>query len=208
MAQRKVPFGIEATVAHSKSKPKEKIPDSVYENCVSEKLQKTALNVHLSNDELLTLLQHLFDPQDFSRYWRKYSENHKVACLRALRIIVQMQTIEACLKGRYILPDGNTVQLDKKLLEKAAISSVMYSSDFVYSNSNKFKSSRQFVTETMVVEGDCLEAALWLKNTKKVNPAVLNMVGHVTFILLKYKGFDFKAKWRVFVWFGCSRRFS
>lgn len=32
-----------------------------------------------------------------------------------------------------------------------------------------------FETEFMVVEGDCLEAAIWLKHAKNVNPVVLNM---------------------------------
>lgn len=87
------------------------------------------------------------------------------------------------MKGRYQLPDGRTVTLDKKALEKCAINTTLYPSEFQFEKAKSFKLKNKFQTEIKVIQGDCLEAALWLKSTKKVNPIVLNMVCKTEFSL-------------------------
>ncbi|KAL6056226.1 UBA domain-containing protein [Balamuthia mandrillaris] len=157
-----VPFGI---VAASSVKPKECVPDQLYQNCASLKQQK----------QILTFL---FDPAQWMRWWQTYEFNPSMK--QSMRLLVQIGTIDAVLRGKYFLPDGTGVLLNKKQMEKACLSSRMYASDHFKARSKKSSAgSTTSTTSTtyMVVEGDCLEAAIWLKDKSGLacNPAVLNM---------------------------------
>jgi len=95
-----------------------------------------------------------------------------------------MQTINACLRGRYFLPDGSHRNLDKKTMLKAASGTVKYSGDHTVggSTTNKLDSAQQSCnidsqskTEYMVINGDSLDTAFYLIDTLRLNPVVLNM---------------------------------
>lgn len=78
-----------------------------------------------------------------------------------MRIMVQIGTIEAVMRGKYFIvkegmgsssasPISEAVNLDKKVLEKAALGSRMYSSEHVFP---KNFTKRNKATEIMVMEG-------------------------------------------------------
>uniref|UniRef100_A0A6B2LB84 Microbial-type PARG catalytic domain-containing protein n=1 Tax=Arcella intermedia TaxID=1963864 RepID=A0A6B2LB84_9EUKA len=96
---------------------------------------------------------------------------HQPDKLRALRILVQIGTIQASLRGKYFLPDGRGVLLNKKLIENSARCTVMYGSEHKFPNNMVTCPA----TKIHVIHGDCLESALWLKKEFKCNPVCLNM---------------------------------
>ncbi|KAL6054270.1 hypothetical protein QOT17_017465 [Balamuthia mandrillaris] len=98
-----VPFGI---VAASSVKPKECVPDQLYQNCASLKQQK----------QILTFL---FDPAQWMRWWQ--TDEFNPSMKQAMRLLVQIGTIDAVLRGKYFLPDGTGVLLNRKQMEKACL---------------------------------------------------------------------------------------
>jgi len=143
-----VPFGVEGP---SNFTPTCNPPDQIYQNCISEKIQSQ-------------ILRYSFDPLQFKNWWNIYENqpNYK----RAMRCLVQIRTIDACLRGKYFLPDNTPVNLNKKDLKSAAESTKLYRIE----QSTTFESRcNEFQTEIFVIEGDCLETALFLKTVKKKN---------------------------------------
>jgi len=129
--------------------------EEIYSNCLQEKNQHR-------------IVDFVFQPIQFQQWWEKYTRQPDKK--RALRIMVQIGTIHACLRGKYFLPDGQSVNLNKKQIEQVAKSTKMYKSDFTYSRPK----SEMDNTVISIIDGDCLEAALWLKS-KNLNPCCLNM---------------------------------
>lgn len=78
-----------------------------------------------SSPLLHLIVRYLFDPEQFKRWFEYYRKNNH-SCLKILRCMVQIGTIDACLRGKYFLPDGTDVLLDKKDLEAAAKNTIMY----------------------------------------------------------------------------------
>src|SRR5690606_31252339 len=85
-------------------------------------------------------------------------------------IIIQMQTVDICLRGKYFLNATTVVQLSKKFILESVKNSKMYPSDCKFQNFTKNESSQIFI-----VDGDCLETALLFKQHYNVNPIVLIM---------------------------------
>ena len=81
-------------------------------------------------------------------------------------------TIDAVLRGRYFLPSGAPVLLDKKDLQRAANQTVCYASDFGFPAYPAPAGAPP--TPVMVINGDCIEVGLWLQS-KGHRTAVLNM---------------------------------
>lgn len=102
-----------------------------------------------------------------------YEGTKKPSLKKALRAFIQMQTVNACLRGRYFLEDGAPVNLDKKRLFQAASGTKRYDSNYEYHLSDKHVRFEE-PAEVMVVDGDCLEAALWLQQERKLNPVLLS----------------------------------
>jgi uncharacterized protein (TIGR02452 family) len=151
-----VPFDMKAA---SSANPTDKTEESVY----TERLNEKGLKI---------ILKYKFDPVMWLQFYEKYS--HNPASKRLMRCMVQIGTIDACLRGKYFLPEGEGVNLNKKEMEKISKSTRMYTAD------NKFKAAPQYDnTVVRVVRGDCLEAALHLKTItikgKLLNPATLIM---------------------------------
>eukprot|EP01080_Neovahlkampfia_damariscottae_P005020 gene5020-8618_t len=150
-----VPFGIQNP---SKTIPDSLPPDEIYENCLSEKYQHQ-------------LKKYIFSEEQYIKFYEKYDKEYKTAFKRAMRIMIQIGTIEACLRGKYYLPNGENVHLNLKNMLKSVKSTKMYNY-----KTTKFKShSGSHKTKIMVIEGDCLESGIWLKEKKKLNPIVLIM---------------------------------
>eukprot|EP01125_Pyxidicula_operculata_P015520 TRINITY_DN5274_c0_g1_i3.p1 TRINITY_DN5274_c0_g1~~TRINITY_DN5274_c0_g1_i3.p1 ORF type:complete len:391 (-),score=52.53 TRINITY_DN5274_c0_g1_i3:145-1143(-) len=105
----------------------------------------------------------------FKTWWvvHKNSPSHK----RSMRIMVQIGTIHACLRGKYYLPDGRSVNLNKKSMLKSANDTVMHASDFKYDIHTTSKEA----TKIQLIEGDILNATIWAKRYYKCNPVCLNM---------------------------------
>jgi uncharacterized protein (TIGR02452 family) len=118
------------------------------------------------------------------KVWRSFYVGQNPGLKRAMRALVQVQTIQALLRGRYYLPSVERegvegaerlpmVALDKKKLLASALASVQYSSDHIYFML-KLPSPR-FETNVSVIHGDCLDAALSLPLDSKKDPLVLDM---------------------------------
>jgi uncharacterized protein (TIGR02452 family) len=63
-----------------------------------------------------------------------------------------------------------SIILNKKDMKSAVVSSKMYPTGYQFE-----EIPRKYNTKVLVVRGDCLEAAIWLKNVEKTNPCLLNM---------------------------------
>jgi hypothetical protein len=148
-----VPFGIQNPY---KKNPQTTPPDEIYENCLSEKVQHQ-------------LKKHFFDHEQFLKFYKQYE--YQPAFRRAMRIMVQIGTIESCLRGKYFLTNGDVVHLNQKKMLQSAKSTKMYNFKKIESKNTGGK----LKTTIIVVEGDCLETGLYLKNKKQLNPAVLIM---------------------------------
>lgn len=146
-----VPFGIKN---FSKFDPEEYPPNEFYQNVQSEKLQ-------------YTIVKYLFHSEQFLKFW---NEINNVGIKKSMRIIVQIGTIEATLRGKYFLENGKSVLLDKKLLLKSVKSTKFYPSDYKW----KMMRNLNYKSNIKVVESDCLEEGIKLKRNK-LNPCVLIM---------------------------------
>lgn len=94
---------------------------------------------------------------------------------RELRSEIMLQTLEACKNFKYSLEDGSEVIFaDHASVSKDARKTALYIDEEPPERSEKGDEDRSFKTEVIVVNADCLEEAIRLKN-KGFNPAVLNM---------------------------------
>ena len=75
------------------------------------------------------------------------------------------------LRGRYFLPNGAAVLLDKKDLQRAADQTVCYPTDYTIP---AFPPCSSLPTPVMIINGDCIATGLWLQS-KGLRTAVLNM---------------------------------
>lgn len=69
------------------------------------------------------------------------------------------------------MPNGTSVVLDKKDLQRAANQTTCYPSDHVFPVVPPLRVTQ---TPTMIINGDCISAGLWLQS-KGLRTAVLNM---------------------------------
>lgn len=75
----------------------------------------------------------------------------------------------------YRLPDGTKVDLDKNKMKYAAHHTRQYANDYTY-DENLQKRTYEQSSQVIVVNGDCLDAAICMKaKYPKSNPVVLNM---------------------------------
>lgn len=135
-----------------------------------------------SSAKLLDLATHVrHDPAA----WLKFYISQTPAIKRAMRLLVQMQTLQALINASYYLPEVEAeaqppprkVRMKPNSLTQPAFDSVKYDSD------HKFASldlpSPNLPTTVYVVAGDCLEVALrppFQQTTKpKKEPLVLDM---------------------------------
>lgn len=102
--------------------------------------------------------------------WREFYSSQNPSIKRAMRALVQVQTIQTLLRAKYYLPfeEGEVssaekptlkyVRLERKKLMAPPLSSIKYESTHTYSMLSV--PSQEFDTVVQVIAGDCLDAAL------------------------------------------------
>lgn len=131
-------------------------------------------------------LHNLHNPE----VWRRYYVRQNPGMKQAMRALVQIQTIQALLRTKYYIEDGEkenvegeestpslrSVRLSRKQMIAPAFASLQYTSDHVYTMLRV--PSQEFDTVIRVVAGDCLDVALspiWIGQGKGKEPLVLDM---------------------------------
>lgn len=101
--------------------------------------------------------------------WRDFYSSQNPTIKRAMRALVQVQTIQTLLRAKYYLPEVEVesssteqklkyVRLDRKKLLAPPLSSIKYESGHTFSM--LAVPSQEFNTVIQVIAGDCLDAAL------------------------------------------------
>lgn len=94
---------------------------------------------------------------------------------RELRLEIMQQTLKACESFKYTLEDGSEVVFSNyESVSRDARETMLYTDEEPPGRHVKGDEDSCFKTEVIVVNADCLEEAIRLKN-KGFNPAVLNM---------------------------------
>lgn len=118
-------------------------------------------------------VDYLHNPSIWHQIYHQTDSSH---LKRMLRSIVQIQTIEAVLRGTYFLKTENEVSpviLDKKLMIKASENTIKYESDHKF---QFIEIENLYVTEYLVVAADCLElASILAKRYPEEKTIVLDM---------------------------------
>ena len=147
---------------------------------------------HLTSDDNARefALGHVHNPERFAELW--CSNTLRPDTRRIMRKVVQIQTLNAVCNGyetyemetffeRIILfrfyrrPDGTKISLDKKKMYDAAANTRQYNSEFQYNRAIQ-RSCQEQQVEIIVIDGDCLDAAIYFKEKyPQSNPVVLNM---------------------------------
>ena len=117
--------------------------------------------------------------------WIDFYVRQNPGMKRALRALIQIQTIQALLRGRYYLSSSQVstddaeelalvpVRLDRKDMIAPAFSSIKYESDHHYGQLNE--PSPHLETVIKVMACDCLEVALAMETSATKTPLVLDM---------------------------------
>lgn len=142
---KQAPFGIRAA---SGKTPTTAVPDELFAALTSSKALQTAAS------------QHLHDPERWLREWERAQATHNMPMIRALRLLVQMQTVHAVLRGTYFLPDGRSVPLAKSGLQRAVRGARRFDYAAATARLDLARGSRR--RDIAVVGQDCLEAAIEL----------------------------------------------
>ena len=80
----------------------------------------------------------------------------------------------------YRLPDGTEIQLDKDKMFDAAMNSKLYKDNYEYDSTRQQRSYDE-PAKIFVINGDCLDTVMYIKNTyPNCNPVVLNMANAVS----------------------------
>eukprot|EP00727_Mastigamoeba_balamuthi_P002408 m51a1_g12164 hypothetical protein (584) ;mRNA; f:46-2754 len=117
---------------------------------------------------------HVFDPAQ----WSAAFSTATPATRKGLRRIVQLGTVEACLRGSYRILGGGVVGIPKQAIRAAACGTSLHVAADDDPAGRRRKASATTAAaepEVMLCADDSLEVALWLKRTRGLNPAVLNM---------------------------------
>lgn len=127
--------------------------------------------------------------------WSNFYGKQNAAVKRSMRALIQIQTIQAILSGKYFLEPSEIegqdsteiekliksklVLLDKKKMLKSAQLSVKYESEHKYTVETALGTkSNSYKTQLFVVKSDCLEVALHFKKRivdANKEPLVLDM---------------------------------
>jgi hypothetical protein len=69
------------------------------------------------------------------------------------------------------------------MIEQGLRKSLCFPDEFVSSKSDHIFTERG---QILVIRGDCVDVALWLKNNKKTNPVILNMANRNNVVFLNF----------------------
>jgi len=127
-------------------------------------------------------------PPTFNTYFLKYENNPHAK--RALRMMIQIQTLNAILTSKYCLhqPDHDIVSLSKPAMIQAAKKTVMYTNEI---SETMPPPKIQTKPKIEIIEGDCLDVAVHLKRRY----ASLNPLCLVSFFLFSLLIFLYLRLW-------------
>jgi hypothetical protein len=111
-----------------------------------------------------------FDSTLWLKYFEKFKKNKLKQSMKLMRCFIQFQTIYMIEMNGYVLNKGKEVKFNQEELKSSVLKTKIFHNDFKFSFEKK-----QVETVIKVVEGDCLDVALLLKNKFQLNPIVLNM---------------------------------
>jgi uncharacterized protein (TIGR02452 family) len=111
-----------------------------------------------------------FDSILWLKYFEKFKKNKSKQSVKLMRCFIQFQTIHMIEKNGYITENGKEINFDKDKLKSCVLETKMFQNDFQFTFEKK-----NVETVIRVVESDCLDVALVLKNKFQLNPVVLNM---------------------------------
>ena len=94
--------------------------------------------------------------------------------IRGSRVSIQQQTFSAFIFENYQLEDYTTVKLDKTKFLDAAMKTEFYKENHDF-KIPKIENLEKKKTKILIIEGDCVDVGIYLKNVLKTNPTVLNM---------------------------------
>ena len=113
--------------------------------------------------------QLIFNPKVWLSEFRSSKNDSK----RRLRVEIMQQTLEACKNFKYTLKDGSQVTFaDHESVSRDARKTALHVEEPPPRRTTEL--DKDFQTNIVVVNADCLEEAIRLKN-EGLNPAVLNM---------------------------------
>lgn len=111
----------------------------------------------------------IFDPKTWLEDFNKRGQH------RPQRVVIIEGTLKACENFRYVLPDGEEVIFgDFESVSREARKTRLFTDEQPPLDETSSSGDGGFTTEIKVVNSDCLEEAIRLRN-KGLNPAVLNM---------------------------------
>eukprot|EP01080_Neovahlkampfia_damariscottae_P012443 gene12443-6195_t len=94
--------------------------------------------------------------------------------IRKLRVEILYQTFSAFIFGKYQLEDKSYVKLEKKKFLEAPLKTEFYPENHEF-KIPKLEKEEKKETKILIIEGDCMDVGIYLKNKLKKNPSVLNM---------------------------------
>lgn len=113
--------------------------------------------------------QQPFDPIQWLKWFKFYSEEKNSDAIRYMRLVIQEGTFLACKQLYYTLPNKQRVNLASIETVKNHVQATC-----CYTEPPKIPSGKKYNTVTKAVNQDCIEVALEMKN-QGLNPVVLNM---------------------------------
>ncbi|KAJ3329687.1 hypothetical protein HDU76_007380 [Blyttiomyces sp. JEL0837] len=171
------PFGIEES--SFLTLPRLPATDDLYP------IAMTTSNADAEKAQLALGTKYLFSPAQWLMFWRRADGASAKAGLRS---VIQIGTIYACLTGKYKLPQGAEVKMNKAALRQAVVETKFYDmADFEYSSAvssstslaSKIRadmlsnSSLTSGPRVLVVDGDTLNVALQLRRIFKHTPCAV-----------------------------------
>eukprot|EP01080_Neovahlkampfia_damariscottae_P006737 gene6737-10902_t len=113
-------------------------------------------------------------PTDWLKSFEKAVESSKKKEIRGSRIAILNQTFSAFIFEKYKIEDYSFVDLDKNKFLEAAFKTEYYKEKYEF-KIPKLTNDEKKKTKILIIEGDCVDTGIYLKNEFKKNPTVLNM---------------------------------
>ncbi|CAF3853399.1 unnamed protein product [Rotaria magnacalcarata] len=130
-------------------------------------------NLQTIDDARSIALKYLHSFSNFASVWNSNTIHPETR--RLLRMLIQIQTINAVCNGFYRLLDNTRIQLHADMMANAALNTKQYSNNYQYDTSRQQRSYDQR-TKIFVVNGDCLDiASCFREKYQNCSPVVLNM---------------------------------
>ncbi|CAF3223214.1 unnamed protein product [Rotaria socialis] len=130
-------------------------------------------NLQTIDDARNIALKYLHSCSNFASVWNSNTIHPETR--RLMRMLIQIQTINAVCNAFYRLLDNTRIQLHADMMANAALNTKQYSNNYQYDTSRQQRSYDQR-TKIFVVNGDCLDiVSCFREKYQNCSPVVLNM---------------------------------